>query len=238
MQSRRQHSTESSRSPREMINLTAISLSSGCCKKLSWTQTRHRQCIFPLCKNASGVLRLYHNISVKNFEHISQVLVSPCVERNDNWNTTLLVQLNMYTCSINSIIWGVGFLWLTLYVPCACLLWWCGVSCDCKLWRHVVYTRYRAVNGSVTACGQTARDRCLPGYENFVGFDLPSSPSPQICVSVVINNVLQVNMTSPLWCEYLLNIGQFHVIFYCVHIAEASDAFVCAHSLYTVFLKP
>jgi len=34
--------TRSRRSPREMINLTAISLSSGCCKKLSWTQTHHR----------------------------------------------------------------------------------------------------------------------------------------------------------------------------------------------------
>jgi len=33
--------TGSSRSPREMIDLTAISLSSGCCEKLSWTQTRH-----------------------------------------------------------------------------------------------------------------------------------------------------------------------------------------------------
>jgi len=34
--------TGSSRSRREMINLTAISLSSGCCEKPTWTQARHR----------------------------------------------------------------------------------------------------------------------------------------------------------------------------------------------------
>jgi len=61
---RQEGNTGSSRSPREMRNLTAISLSSGCCEKLSWTQTRHRQCILPLCQNASGVFRLYRNIFV------------------------------------------------------------------------------------------------------------------------------------------------------------------------------
>jgi len=34
--------TGSSRSQRKMIKLTAKSLISGCCEKLSWTQTRHR----------------------------------------------------------------------------------------------------------------------------------------------------------------------------------------------------
>jgi len=60
-----------SRSPREMINLTAISLSFGCCKKLSWTQTRHRQCIFPLCENASVMLPSYRNILFKILTHLS-----------------------------------------------------------------------------------------------------------------------------------------------------------------------
>jgi len=67
----------------------------------------------------------------------------------------------------------------------------------------------RTVNGSKTACGQGPRDQCVPQYENTVNFELPQSPSPEICVSVIVNNVLQVNMTSPLWCEYLLNVGQF-----------------------------
>jgi len=50
----------SSRSPREMINLTAISLSSGCCEKLSWTQTSHCWCVKMLlrCCNYS-VIFLY-----------------------------------------------------------------------------------------------------------------------------------------------------------------------------------
>jgi len=41
-------STGSSRSRREMINLTVVSLSSGCCEKLSWTQACRHYCIFPL----------------------------------------------------------------------------------------------------------------------------------------------------------------------------------------------
>ena len=73
---------------------------------------------------------------------------------------------------------------------------------------------FRTVNGSVSACGQSSR-RCLPECENLVSFELPQSPSPQICVSVIVNNVLRVNMTSPLWCEYILNVGRFSVFSVC-----------------------
>jgi len=65
----------------------------------------------------------------------------------------------------------------------------------------------RSVTGSVMACGQNLDNRCLLQYENSVSFELPTSPSVQICISVVVNNVLQVNVTSPLWCEYIMNIG-------------------------------
>jgi len=48
----------------------------------------------------------------------------------------------------------------------------------------------------------------MPNYDNLVSFARPeSSDSEQICVSVVINNVLKVNVTSSLWCEYIRNIG-------------------------------
>jgi len=84
----------------------------------------------------------------------------------------------------------------------------CKTSVSC--WWHVSgVVCCRSVSGSVMACGQNGRSRCMPQFENSVSFELPESPSPQICISVVVNNVLQVNMTSQLWCEYILNIGQY-----------------------------
>jgi len=67
----------------------------------------------------------------------------------------------------------------------------------------------RSVTGSVMACNQSVGNRCMPQRENLVSFGLSESPSAQICISIIINNVLQVNVTSQLWCEYILNIGQF-----------------------------
>jgi len=98
--------TGSSRSPREMRNLTAISLSSGCCEKPSWTQTRH----------ASGVLRLYRNIFLKISTPLSVFDFFLC--RKKRRLKCYILCTDKHTCrySINSIIWGVGFLWPTLKI--------------------------------------------------------------------------------------------------------------------------
>jgi len=75
-------------------------------------------------------------------------------------------------------------------------------------WHMSGMLRCRTVTGSMTACGWRASDSCVLQYENSASFELPDSPSPEICVSVVVNNVLQVNMTSMLWCEYISNVGE------------------------------
>ena len=94
----------------------------------------------------------------------------------------------------------------------------------------------RTVTGSLTACGQSAHDRCLLQYENSVSFELPQSPSPQLCVSVIVNNVLRVNMTSPLWCEYILNIGKFKVILHVWFVDTASACNECTFTLHMALL--
>jgi len=104
MQSGRQQRTEH-RSPREMINLTVISLSSDCSETLSWKQICYRWHILPLCKKYfKGALILLSYFWVK-FQYIYQVLVSSCVEKNDDWNAILFEQINMCRYSTNSIIW-------------------------------------------------------------------------------------------------------------------------------------
>jgi len=53
--------TGSSRIPRETVNPTAISLSSGCCEKLSWTQTRKYK------RSESDMLREKSKCALSNF---------------------------------------------------------------------------------------------------------------------------------------------------------------------------
>jgi len=67
---------------------------------------------FPIVKNVSKVLWLYRNIHVSNCNTFIKFWFH--LVYKEMTTKMLYLYANMYTCRINSILWGVGFLWPTL----------------------------------------------------------------------------------------------------------------------------
>jgi len=95
-----------SRSPRKMINLTAIEL---CLLREAVMDTNTSSLMyFAIVKMILGCFNYIVTFLYKMLTHLSGFGFILC-RKNDDWNAILFIQLNMYTCSANSIIWGVSF---------------------------------------------------------------------------------------------------------------------------------
>jgi len=175
--------TGSSRSPREMINLTAISLSSAAARS-SHVHKHVIANVFSHCvKMLLGCFGYIVIFLFKIVTHFSSIGFILC-RKNDDWNSVLLVQLNMYMCSINSIICGAGFLGPTLYIICNlhrhCLSiyivehqgWWNNTSlfsaipfsCCCYAHRQVLLAPASPWPSSVSYAMQSPSEMCVQRF--------------------------------------------------------------------------